>query len=65
MTVAVEINEAGVPDLATVEVLNVALEEFQTAAIQVVGIMRFRPAQRDGRPVRNRTIIPIRFQVCD
>ena len=53
VTVAVEIDEAGVPDLTTVEVLNVTLEEFQTAAIQVVGIMRFHPAQRDGRAVRN------------
>lgn len=63
VTIAVEIDEAGVPDLATVEVLNVALEEFQTAAIQVIGIMRFRPAVRDGRAVRTRTVIPIQFQV--
>lgn len=63
VTIAVEVDTTGVPDLATVEVLNVALEEFQTAAVQVVGQMRFSPAQRDGRAVRARTVIPIRFWI--
>jgi TonB family protein len=63
VTITVEVDTTGVPDLATVEVLNVALEEFQNAAIQVVGQMRFRPAQRDGQAVRARTVIPIRFSI--
>ena len=63
VTIAVEVDEYGVPDLATVEVLNVALEEFQAAAIRVVEQMRFHPAQRDGRAVRARTVIPIRFNI--
>ncbi len=47
--------------LAEVEVLESAGSDFDEEALRAVRASSFRPAQRDGRPVACRAILPVKF----
>lgn len=49
-------------DASTIEVVDASNSQFSDAARRVVELMRFRPAQVGGRPVRVKVQLPIQFQ---
>jgi TonB family protein len=63
VTVSFIVDRWGVPDRASTRVESTTHETFSTAAIYVVGAMRFRPAEKDGHPVLVRVTLPVTFQL--
>lgn len=62
VTVTMVIDERGHPARGTIRTSTRSHPEFEWAARQVAGSMRFRPARVRGQPVRVRISVPITYQ---